>query len=113
SMREEQTSGPIALHTVTTCDIDRGGMSCKATSVIGPPGSVFYVSAKSVYVWATDWYGSGQTSMLYNLPLDGSSPSALGVAGSPVDQFSFLESNDGYLNVLVRANGTVTWMWRS
>src|SRR5205823_861918 len=41
------------------------------------------------------------------------SPSALGVAGSPVDQFSFLESNDGYLNVLVRANGSGTGMWRS
>ena len=106
-------SGQMALHTVTTCDIDGGEMSCKATGVIGPPGSVFYVSAKNVYVWATDWYRDGKGSMLYNLPLDGSDPSALNVAGSPVDQFSFLESEDGYLNVLVRADGTGTGMWRS
>ena len=112
-VRNPDTVGQLALHTVTACDIDGGEMSCKATGVIGPPGNVFYVSAKNVYVWASDWYGSGASSMLYNLPLDGSSPSALGVAGSPVDQFSFLEGNDGYLNVLVRANGTGTGMWRS
>jgi len=36
--------------------------------------------------------------MVYRMPLDGSSPSALGVAGAPIDQFSFLESEDGNLN---------------
>ena len=44
---------------------------------------------------------------------DGSSPSALQVSGSPVDQFSFLESEDGYLNVLVRADAKGEAMWSS
>ncbi|CAN5321559.1 hypothetical protein BH10ACI2_BH10ACI2_17240 [soil metagenome] len=81
--------------------------------MIGPAGNVFYVSEKNVYVWASDWSGNGHHSMLYNMPLDGSNPKALGVAGSPVDQFSFLETDEGELNVLVRANGTGTGMWRS
>jgi len=42
--------------------------------------------------------------MVYRMPLDGSSPSALGVSGAPIDQFSFLQSEDGNLNVLVRAD---------
>jgi hypothetical protein len=42
--------------------------------------------------------------MLNRMPLDGCAPSALEVSGSPVDQFSFLESEDGYLNVLVRSD---------
>ena len=47
------------------------------------------------------------------MPLDGSAPSALGVAGSPVDQFSFLESSDENLNVLVRSGGRGEQMWGS
>lgn len=111
-MRNVEKVNALALHTVTACDIANGEMSCNATGVIGPPGNVFYVSEKNVYIWASDWYGSGQGSMLYNMPLDGSSPSALGVSGSPVDQFSFLEK-DGDLNVLVRANASGTGMWHS
>jgi hypothetical protein len=34
------------------------------------------------------------------------------VAGSPVDQFSFLESSDGQLNVLVRSEAGGDAMWR-
>ena len=49
--------------------------------------------------------------MLYRMPLDGSSPSALQVSGSPVDQFSFLESEDGQLNVLVRSDAAGDGMW--
>jgi hypothetical protein len=47
------------------------------------------------------------------MPLDGSAPSALGVWASPVDQFSFLESEDGFLNVLVRAEAAGDAMWRA
>lgn len=105
-----------ALHTVTTCDLASGDFDCKATSVIGPPGRVFYVSPEAVYVWMTGWPGYGRektqsNSMLYRMPLDGSSPSAVGVSGSPVDQFSFLESEDGYLNVLVRSDHSGDGMW--
>jgi len=51
--------------------------------------------------------------MLYKMPLDASAPSALGVTGSPVDQFSFLESDDKHLNVLVRSDGNGEQMWGS
>jgi hypothetical protein len=47
------------------------------------------------------------------MPLDASAPSALGVMGTPVDQFSFLESDDSHLNVLVRSDGRGEQMWGS
>ncbi|MGB7202620.1 MAG: beta-propeller domain-containing protein [Pyrinomonadaceae bacterium] len=106
-----------ALHTVTVCDLASRDMTCKGTAVLASPGRVFYVSPKSVYVWTTDWnYGEGKArtdSMLYKMPLDGSAPSALGVAGAPVDQFSFLESDDEQLNVLVRSDNQGEQMWGS
>jgi Beta propeller domain len=95
----------VALHTVTTCDISKRDFSCESTSVMGPHGRVFYVSPESVYVWNV-------RSAVFRIPLDGSAPSSLKVAGSPVDQFSFLEEN-GNLNVLVRANGRGEAMWSS
>jgi Beta propeller domain len=112
-----QSNYGMALHTVTVCDLSNKGFSCEGTSVLGPSGRVFYVSPHSVYVWTTQWdIGEGtqhQSSMLYKMPLDGSAPSALGVAGSPVDPFSFLESDDGDLNVLVRSGGNGEQMWDS
>ena len=76
---------------------------------------MFYVSPESVYVWTTEWsynqQRNVQRSMVYRMPLDGTGPSALGVSGSPVDQFSFLESGDKHLNVLVRSNGSGDGMW--
>src|ERR1051326_7017703 len=109
--RPFEPSYTTAMHTVTICDLARGEFDCKATSVIGPAGEGFYVSAESVYIWVSDWSQKGQRSMLYRMPLDGSAPSALNVSGSPVDQFSFLESEDGYLNVLVRSEGSGDGMW--
>jgi len=87
--------------------------------VIAPAGRIFYVSPRAVYVWATEWRQSAgsevaatrATSTAFRLPLDGSAPSALGVWASPIDQYSFLESEDGYVNVLVRADGTGDAMW--
>ncbi|HSL53007.1 MAG TPA: beta-propeller domain-containing protein [Pyrinomonadaceae bacterium] len=103
-----------ALHTVTVCDLANGSFDCQATSVIGPPGHVFYVSPDSVYVWASTW-GRNQKSrsIVFRMPLDGSGPSALRVSGSPVDQFSFLQSEDQYLNVLVQSHGNGDGMWRA
>ena len=102
----------MALHTVTVCDLANGGFDCQATSVMGPAGRVFYVSPESVYVWATSWGPSGRDkAMLFRMPLDGSGPSALKVSGSPVDQFSFLESEDKHLNVLVRSEAKGDSMW--
>ena len=119
--REPNPNGGMALHTVTVCDLAQPELKCEATAVLGAPGRVFYVSPESVYVWTTDWprwdaegkRRERQRSTVYRMPLDGSAPSALGVAGSPVDQFSFLESEDRHLNVLVRADGAGDGMWRA
>jgi Beta propeller domain len=113
--RELNGSYGTSLHTVTVCDLANGGFKCEASAVLGPPGRVFYVSPDSVYVWVSDWARSGNRSqsMVYRMPLDGSSPSALAVSGTPVDQFSFLQSDDQYLNVLVRSDATGEAMWGS
>jgi len=108
------SSWVTALHTVTVCDLSNGGFECQATSVLGPPGNVFYVSPDSVFVWASTWErGSESSNLLFRMPLDGSGPSALRVSGSPVDQFSFLQSDDHYLNVLVRSQGKGDGMWHA
>jgi Beta propeller domain len=104
----------MALHTVTVCDLANGGFSCQATTVIGPPGHVFYVSPDSVYVWASSWDTErANRSLIFRMPLDGSGPSALRASGSPVDQFSFLQSEDQHLNVLVRSQSKGDGMWRA
>ena len=112
--RELNSPYGLALHTVTICDLSNG-FGCDATAIIGPAGRVFYVSPTSVYVWVTDWARRGSEhrsqSMVYRMPLDGSAPSALQVSGSPVDQFSFLESKDEQLNVLVRSDSSGDGMW--
>jgi hypothetical protein len=113
--RQLDSAYGLALHTVTVCDLSDDDFKCEATAVLGAPGRVFYVSPEAVYVWTTEWSGYGEkpreSSMLYRMPLDGSSPSAIGVSGSPVDQFSFLESEDHHLNVLVRSNSVGDGMW--
>lgn len=107
----------VAIHTITTCELVSRPLACTATALIGPPGEVFYVSPKAVYVWVSEWReltdGGSATSFVARLPLDGSSPRALGVVGSPVDQFSFLEDDEGFLNVLVNWDGSGNWMWMS
>jgi hypothetical protein len=109
----------LTLHTVTLCDLARPELECRSTGVMGPPGRVFYVSPSSVYVWMTEWRydpdagRSSSKSFAYRLPLDGSAPTALRVAGAPVDQFSFLESSDQHLNVLVRGDAAGESMWGS
>ncbi len=115
--RDAQEIEIAALHTVTSCDLAATVLHCNATSVLGPAGRNFYVSAKAVYVWVTEpqWGGrdtKAAPSLLYRLPLDGSAPSAIGVRGAPTDQFSFREDFDeGVLNVLVHAEGAGDAMW--
>jgi hypothetical protein len=105
---EPEAGAGLTLHTVTVCDLAQRDMRCEATAVMGPQGRVFYVSGESVFVWTTR---RGSDSGVFRIPLDGSAPSALKVAGAPVDQFSFLESVDGHLNVLLRAEGQGDAMW--
>jgi hypothetical protein len=109
----------VALHTVTVCDLAKPELDCESTAVMGAPGRVFYVSGGSVYVWTTQWRGNRTASApvsipgsaVFRIPLDGAAPSALKVAGSPIDQFSFLEGEDNHLNVLVRSDGRGEAMW--
>ncbi|MGH9163273.1 MAG: beta-propeller domain-containing protein, partial [Vicinamibacteraceae bacterium] len=105
----------LTLHTVTVCDLAHREMTCEATGVMGPPGRVFYVSPDSVYVWMTPWWhtAAARRSLLYCLPLDGSEPSALRARGAPIDQFSFLQSGDDHLNVLLRADAPGDTMWHA
>jgi hypothetical protein len=98
----------LTLHAVTTCDLARREMECESTGVLGPAGRVFYVSQGSVYVWTTR---HGKEASVFRIPLEAGAPSALRAAGSPVDQLSFLESEDGHLNVLLRARGRGEAMW--
>ena len=104
----------MAMHTVTVCDLANGGFDCQGTSVLGPAGRVFYVSPDAVYVWTSSWARHEKDkspSIVFRMPLDGSGPSALRASGSPVDQFSFLQSEDQHLNVLVRAGSSGDGMW--
>jgi len=116
---------PLALHTVTSCDLGEAPMRCDSTAVLGPAGRVFYVSQGSVYVWTTTlrrWRGgapadrpdaAGTASAVFRLPLDGSAPSGLKTAGVPLDQMSFLEDGQQHLNVLVRAAGAGEGMFEA
>ena len=121
----------LALHTVTSCDLDAQPLSCESTAVLGAAGRVFYVSGSAVYVWTSAWRrrglpapaagaseGSGNgpaqrsLSAVFRLPLDGAAPSGIKTAGVPIDQLSFLEEG-GHLDVLVRESGNGEGMWGS
>ena len=108
----------LTLHTVTVCNLGKRDMECEATAVLGPQGRVFYVAQNAVYVWVTDHRRTESRpnearaqSSIFRIPLDGAAPRALKASGAPIDQFSFLESDDGHLNVLVRANAKGDGMW--
>jgi hypothetical protein len=111
--------GGAALHTVTSCDLARPAqMRCESSAVLAPPGRVFYVSAGNVYVWTTEWQRRPVTtprarSAVFRLPLDGAPPSMLKTTGAPIDQMSFLEDDNGHLNVLLRANARGEGMWNA
>lgn len=45
---EFEPGEPLALHTVTTCELDGDDLRCESTAVLGPAGRVFYVSQGSV-----------------------------------------------------------------
>lgn len=101
---------PLALHTVTSIELDGPEPVVESTAVLGPAGRVFYVSAGAVYVW-TAAPRRPEASAVFRLPLDGSAPTALKAAGTPVDPLSFLEDDRGHLNVLLRATGHGDAMW--
>jgi hypothetical protein len=103
------------LHTLTTCSLATAEMQCRAVGVLGAESRSFYVSPTAMYLWISDAWSyqarrRGARGFLYRLPLGKAAPTAIGVRGSPVDQFSFQE-RDGRLNVVVRADGGGDAMW--
>ena len=127
--RPVQRSLNPTLHTVVQCDLGKPGQSgagtgtldCTARAVIGNYSRTFYVSRDSVYVWVGPGWGyRGQQpqsqersrSYVYRMPILGQGEvTAIRASGNPIDQFSFKESADGHLNVLLAAQGGGDWMW--
>jgi len=104
------------LHVVTRCTLSQPAMDCESSAVLGPPSRQFYVSNDAAYVWTTDWpdeEGKPAPSSVMRLPLDGSAPSQLQTSGGPIDQLSFLQGADDYLNVLLVAESRGDGMWAS
>lgn len=108
------------LHTVTRCDLAAEDLECSATAIAGTRSRAFYVSREAVYTWTgearTGWQETARRTpgQLYRIPLDGSRPGAVQVAGAPVDQFSFAEdAGDGVLRILLRSVGNGEGMWAS
>ncbi len=118
--RSDDTLDPfkdsLALHTVTRCDLSRRNMTCESTAVLGPESRVFYVSTDSVFVWTSEYPDDDHAparSSVFRIPLDGSAPTGLKTSGGPIDQLSFLQGADGYLNVLVTAESPGEGMWKA
>jgi Beta propeller domain len=123
---EFEPGEPLALHTVTSCELGGDELRWQSTAVLGPAGRVFYVSNGSVYVWTSSARRGAHPhtpphdgrseprslSAVFRLPLDGAAPSAIKTAGVPIDQLSFLEDG-GHLNVLLRQHGRGESMWGS
>ncbi|MCZ8136457.1 MAG: beta-propeller domain-containing protein [Porphyrobacter sp.] len=108
------------LHTITRCDLSRPDLECRATAIAGTANHAFYVSRKAVYALTEVAEGLSSTlaervpGQLYRIPLDGSAPGAVQVAGAPVDQFSFAEdAGAGVLRVLLRSQARGDGMWAS
>ena len=120
--RPVQRSLNPTLHTVVQCDLAKNDFDCTARAVIGNYSRTFYVSRDSVYVWVGpgwDYWGQQQQqsqqrsrSYVYRMPILGQGDvTAVRASGNPIDQFSFKESADGHLNVLLTAQGGGDWMW--
>lgn len=108
----------LALHTVTSCDLRARNTAvapCESTAVLGAAGRVFYVSQDNVFVWTTgaDYQHHMAQSSVFRIPLSGTAPSMLKTTGSPIDQMSFLQDDQGKLNVLLRSEGNGDGMWNA
>lgn len=109
------------LHTVVTCSL-RGEVACRGRGILGPYSRSFYVSQDAIYVWVHDprwtppppWSPKAalpSDSVVYRLDLKSPEISALRTYCAPIDQFSFQQSADGHLNVLVSTQGGGDAMW--
>jgi hypothetical protein len=95
------------FHALTVCDPAGGALDCRATVVYAPRIVAHHVSRTAAYAWTTQRRGYDEEgnvpdrSMLYRLPLDGGAPTAAGADGEPNDAWSFDETADGELHVLL------------
>ena len=106
------------IHSVTTCDLAARELDCSSLAVLGPGSRSFYVSSNAIYLWVGGDAPRSRSvrapSQIYRVPLAAGRPSAIGVRGGPIDQFSFREdAAEGVLNVVVRSDGRGDGMWRS
>ncbi|NHZ66121.1 hypothetical protein [Massilia genomosp. 1] len=100
----------LTLHSVTVCDLATRALRCDASVLLAPRARAFYMAPQALYVWTLPYAGDAGAGLV-RMPLNGGAPGALRVAGAPYDQFSFHESADAHLNVLVGADGA-TRSWR-
>lgn len=117
---DKPARGLDTLHTVTECQLASVDLACRSTVVAGAEGRDFYFSPTAAYVWIdaeTESQGGNEKprfiapAMLYRIPLDGSPPSAIGVSGTPVDQFSFRENEGRSIDILTRMGDGGGGMW--
>lgn len=121
----ERTLSPV-LHTVVECDLKSPQLTCSAQAVIGSYARTFYVASDAVYLWITREYRNFNISdededdtedennaIVYRIPLsdEDGRPGVVEAKGSPIDQFSFKQSDDDHLNILVRQTGHGDAMW--
>jgi len=109
-----------SIHMVVTCDLARADLNCSGKAVLGPYSRNFYVSPDAVYLWVSSARESWQealpkevrepNAMVYRMPLNDKTVSVLQASGTPIDQFSFKDS-DGTLNVLLKGRGWGEAMW--
>lgn len=121
-----QSTNDPTLHTIVTCDLT-GDVTCTAQAVLGPYSRNFYVSSNAVYLWVSGSYDyyyyeeesapaideseGASNAYVYAMPLDGSGVGVARAQGTPLDQFSFKEGDDGTLNVMVQEVGFGDTMW--
>ncbi|MCA9704701.1 MAG: beta-propeller domain-containing protein [Myxococcales bacterium] len=122
-----ETGETPVVHSVITCDLSGPRLGCRARGIRGSYGRAFYVSSRAVYVWThqAPWYGGyggygdegadlaadPPMGALYRLPLGEGPIGAVHVEGAPIDQFSFKETADGNLLVLVQPQTPGDAMW--
>ena len=109
------------LHTVVECDLALPTFSCSARAVVGPFARTFYVSQEAVYLWVAPGFyeffeeekpkARVRDAFVYRLPLGRGDITALRARGTPIDQFSFKEGEDRFLNVVLTSHGGGDFMW--
>jgi len=99
------------LHSVITCDLGPDALGCHARGILGGASQWFYVSPTAVYVWTAPFGVPPTPGALYRLPLGDGPIGATYVPGGPVDQFSFDETADGHLAMLVTTDPMSEEVW--